>query len=76
MSVVGAGTDIPRLYLARIPLLFSRPSSRMPVNVSSLILSIVRPCFGQTCTECLALVDLVQVGRERNNEFHDGPESN
>ena len=31
------------------------------VTLSSPILSIVRPCFGQTCIECLGLVDRVQI---------------
>jgi hypothetical protein len=36
-----------------------KPSSRIPVAINSLILSIVRTCFGQNCIESLAVRRLV-----------------
>src|SRR5713101_8894472 len=33
----------------------SKPSSRRTVAISCPILSIIRPCFGQNCIECLAV---------------------
>jgi hypothetical protein len=63
----------------------SFPGSRRPATVSSPILSIVRPCFGQNSVKCWGVDDLVQIrpplsvildGKGNANEFHDGPESN
>ena len=54
------------------------------VTVSSPILSIVRPCFGQTCIECLGLstgcksdrlLGVILDWKRSSNEYHHGPES-
>ena len=41
-----------QLYRVHLFVLY-KTSSRRRVTVSSHILSIVRPCFGQNCAECL-----------------------
>jgi hypothetical protein len=78
------GRKYPRYQAVGV---LSKPSSRRPVAVSSPILSLVRPCFGQNCTECLAvrrscgnptavLLGVTLDGQGAPNEFDAEPETN